>query len=242
MTGLLVSVRSVDEARLAIEAGVDVLDVKEPARGALGAADQATIAEIAALAAGRVPLSVALGELVAWASDSPAVCLPEGVRYAKLGLSQCVGHRDWARRWTAWAESLPAGVAPVAVVYADAPRAASPPEEDILALAVRCRAAAVLVDTFDKQAGKLLTHWSLGRVQRFLMATRQVAMPVALAGSLTLPEIETLLPLQPWLVAVRGAACRAGRESQLDRDRLRQLVAAVHKNQRPKVMAAARMQ
>ena len=38
MTGLLVSVRSASEARVALAAGVDVIDVKEPNRGSLGAA------------------------------------------------------------------------------------------------------------------------------------------------------------------------------------------------------------
>ena len=36
--GLLVSVRSAAEAITALEAGADVIDVKEPSRGALGAA------------------------------------------------------------------------------------------------------------------------------------------------------------------------------------------------------------
>jgi uncharacterized protein (UPF0264 family) len=237
MTGLLVSVRNGDEARLAIEAGVDVLDVKEPARGSLGAADAATIAEIAGIAAGRAPLSVALGELITLADDELTSFPAEGVRYAKLGLSRCAGH-NWATRWVAWAEALPQGTSPVAVVYADASIAGSPPEEEILPVAARHGAAAVLVDTFAKQAGSLLTHWNADRLERFLASARQVSLPVVLAGSLSLPQIIELLPLDPWLVAVRGAACRAGRESPLDFDRLRQLVEAVHTNRRPGATAA----
>ena len=240
MTGLLVSVRSGEEARLALEAGVDVLDVKEPAHGSLGAADRATMGEIVALAADRVPLSVALGELVTLADEPPGASLPAGVRYAKLGLSQCTGQSDWAKGWAAWAAALPEGVAPVAVAYADAHLAASPPEEEVLAVAACYGAAAVLVDTFDKQAGNLLTHWSADRLQRFLSAARQVNMPVVLAGSLTLPQIERLLPLQPWLVAVRGAACQAGRESPLDFDRLQRLVRAVRSHRSADMVAPAR--
>lgn len=230
MTGLLVSVRSAEEARLAIDAGVDVLDVKEPARGSLGTADRTTIAEIAALAADRVPLSVALGELVALADEPDRADLPPGVRYAKLGLSQCAGRSDWDKRWAAWAAALPADVLPVAVAYADDHLAASPPEAEVLAMAARYGAAAVLIDTFDKQDGNLLTHWNATRLEWLLAVAQQVHMPVVLAGSLTLPQIERLLPLQPWLVAVRGAACQAGRESPLDPARLRQLVHAVHQH------------
>ena len=39
MTGLLVSVRDAKEAQQAVSGGADVIDVKEPAHGALGAAD-----------------------------------------------------------------------------------------------------------------------------------------------------------------------------------------------------------
>lgn len=251
MTGLLVSVRDAREAGLAIEAGVDVLDVKDPSRGSLGAADRATIAQIAALAAARVPLSVALGELIELrdapplhkvprrseappehalrqAEPSLAADLPAGVRYAKLGLAGCAGLDDWESRWEAWAAGLPQGISPVAVAYADAQLAASPAADDVLAAAVRLKAAAVLIDTFDKQAGDLLTHWSVDHLESFLGVAADVPMPVVLAGSLTLEHIERLLPLTPYLFAVRGAACRAGRESPLDLQRLRRLVETVH--------------
>ena len=38
-TGLLVSVRSAEEAITAVKAGADLIDVKEPARGPLGMAE-----------------------------------------------------------------------------------------------------------------------------------------------------------------------------------------------------------
>ncbi len=41
MTRLLVSVRSAAEAEIALSAGADLIDVKEPSRGSLGAADPA---------------------------------------------------------------------------------------------------------------------------------------------------------------------------------------------------------
>ncbi len=56
MTRLLVSVRDPDEAQIAAQSGVDLIDVKEPIRGSLGAADAATLAAIAQCVAGRAPL------------------------------------------------------------------------------------------------------------------------------------------------------------------------------------------
>ena len=36
MTGLLVSVRSAEEAEIALAGGANLIDIKEPSRGALG--------------------------------------------------------------------------------------------------------------------------------------------------------------------------------------------------------------
>ena len=78
--GLLVSVRSVQEARAASEGGCAVLDVKEPAHGPLGMADPAVIGE--AVECGRaagVATSMALGEVVDW-TDEGAGRRPETSR------------------------------------------------------------------------------------------------------------------------------------------------------------------
>ncbi len=47
---LLVSVRSVDEARLAAAAGADFIDLKEPSAGALGALPLATVRAVVGVA------------------------------------------------------------------------------------------------------------------------------------------------------------------------------------------------
>ena len=60
--GLLVSVRNAVEAEVALGGGADWIDVKEPTRGALGAADPQTIQSVIQTVAGRTPVSVAVGE------------------------------------------------------------------------------------------------------------------------------------------------------------------------------------
>ena len=71
MTRLLVSVRSAAEAEAALRGGADVIDVKEPGRGPLGRADDAVIADVVRLVAGRRPVSAALGELCRDPSSVP---------------------------------------------------------------------------------------------------------------------------------------------------------------------------
>jgi uncharacterized protein (UPF0264 family) len=71
MMNLLVSVRSAAEAEAALAGGAGLIDVKEPARGALGRADAAVIAAVVRAVGGRRPVSAALGELAEGGAASP---------------------------------------------------------------------------------------------------------------------------------------------------------------------------
>ncbi len=95
-TELLVSVRSVAEARAALAGGATLIDVKEPARGSLGRADAGAIEQILAAVGGRAPVSAALGE---WADD-PGTIPDIGLTYVKWGLASCRRRPEWRREMT----------------------------------------------------------------------------------------------------------------------------------------------
>jgi uncharacterized protein (UPF0264 family) len=114
MTKLLVSVRSAAEAAGALEGGADLIDVKEPSRGSLGAADPRVWSEVMAVAGPKCPLSTALGEL---RFDAVHALVPHlsGFQFAKIGLAYCADHHRWSQQWAAAIRQFPRGVAPVAV-------------------------------------------------------------------------------------------------------------------------------
>lgn len=213
MTKLLVSVRTAAEALIAHRNGADIVDIKEPTRGSLGAADAGTIQNIADALAGRATLSVALGELLS--DDPPQLNALIGISYAKFGLAGCAACPGWSARWQARIERLPAGAAAVAVVYADAV-AQSPCWEEVLAAAQAANVPVLLVDTHHKTAGSLLAHWTLANIARMVEQVQRAGLEVALAGSLDITAIEQLLPIQPDFVGVRGAVCHGGRTGTLD--------------------------
>src|SRR5262245_58070807 len=100
--GLLVSVRSADEALAAVAGGADVIDIKEPNRGPLGAADHQTIADIVRAVDNRAPVTAAMGELVdllPMLSTNRCEPMPAGVALAKIGLSQCRSLNNWRAHW-----------------------------------------------------------------------------------------------------------------------------------------------
>lgn len=228
MTQLLVSVRNADEAGLALDAGAGLIDVKEPSRGPLGMPDPSAVRGVVAVVGGRVAISIALGELLEISAPVGPI-VPAGVGYAKLGLSGCGDRRDWVERWEAVLETCPPGVRRVAVVYADWQASRCPAPEMIVAAASNCRCQTLLVDTFDKSKGRLLDLWPLDDLGRFVERVRSAGMAIVLAGSIDLPMVTSVLSLKPDWIAVRGAACRGGREGQLDFAKTRYLVEFVER-------------
>src|SRR5262245_14847126 len=91
---LLVSVRSAAAAEIALASGAAVIDVKGPARGALGRADDHVIRDVVQCVAGRAPVSAALGELRDLTTD---LSIPSGIAFIKLGLAGCA-REDWRGR------------------------------------------------------------------------------------------------------------------------------------------------
>src|SRR4051794_16896845 len=94
--GLLVSVRSAEEAACALAGGAALIDVKEPLRGALGRADDAVIRAVVQAVGAARPVSAALGE---WAEQDQSI--PDlGLMYVKWGLAGCGQRRDWRQQLT----------------------------------------------------------------------------------------------------------------------------------------------
>ena len=225
---LLVSVRSVEEAVQAAAGGAEILDVKEPRRGSLGMAsllEITAIARVECLATKSIPLSVALGELNEWSQYSPQIELPEGIQFAKLGLSQYANARHWREKWmTVRHEFERRSRSPlrwVAVAYADQSAAASPPVDEILDAAVETRCCGLLIDTWTKDHRTLFDFIDPRLINRIADKCHAAGLFLALAGKLRVEEIPTLAGISVDVIAIRSAACRqSDRTIELDPDRI----------------------
>jgi uncharacterized protein (UPF0264 family) len=222
-TKLLVSVRNAQEAIMALEAGVDLIDVKEPTRGSLGAADGQIIGEVLNVVAGRRPVSAALGELEQCSSSIAS--LPAGLRYGKVGLAGCAQDRQWPERWGAIIETLRrSSTQPVAVVYADWETAGSPSPGEVLQCAQEFLVGTVLVDTFDKSLPGLTKLWTMTRICSLVEAAHAGKMEMVLAGKISMNDAAGLKQIGADYVAVRSAVCQPDRNGTLDGGLLRQLL------------------
>ena len=222
MTKLIVSVRTRHEAMLAWEAGVDLIDIKEPKQGSLGFASDAAVATIKSTLPSDVPFSVAMGELVEEFPYNPQA-YSEGASFVKIGLSGC-RKTAWQPVWKERFQTVAPSARPVAVIYADGERADSPTPAEILAHGHQAACGALLVDTYHKDGRTLIDLVSLGVLECWLETAGSHRMTTVLAGSLDASAIRTVLTLRPDYVAVRGAACHDGRRSTLDPIRIAELV------------------
>ncbi|SFU88923.1 Uncharacterized protein, UPF0264 family [Methylobacterium sp. 174MFSha1.1] len=207
-TRLLVSVRDATEAALARDHGADLIDAKDPDRGALGALHPDTVRAIAAASGDRLTSAVAGEPLDAREASACLAALAEtGVGYLKIA---------WAPGRDAAGLILPAGIPVIAVLFAeDGPEGA-----DVPALAAAGFSGA-MIDTRGKDGRRLTDHLPLPRLAGFAASCRAHGLLSGLAGSLSLDDIPVLAALGPGYLGFRGGLCaRADRTGRLDPKRI----------------------
>jgi uncharacterized protein (UPF0264 family) len=208
---LLASVADLDEVDAALALGADIVDLKDPARGALGAWPAARLSQAVARAGGRRPLSATIGDLpmeperLLGAARTTAA---SGVDIVKVGFFRGGDHRRCAMTLAAMAQE---GVQLVAVLMAD-----QHPDLSLVPVLARAGFVGVMLDTADKRAGGLRQQLGEEELGRFVQLGRSQGLLTGLAGSLGLADIAPLTALRPDYLGFRGALCRGGRTAGLD--------------------------
>ncbi|HET6467802.1 MAG TPA: (5-formylfuran-3-yl)methyl phosphate synthase [Geminicoccaceae bacterium] len=223
MTRLLASVLDLAEAEQALALGADILDLKDPRRGALGAWQRADVQEAVRRLDGRRPLSATLGDLPmvpALLAETAAATAATGVDYVKVGFFAGGDHAACA---AALATLAAGGARLVAVLMAD-----QSPDPPLLPRLAAAGFAGAMLDTADKRAGGLRAHQDEARLAAFIAEARRLGLLTGLAGSLAVADIPPLCRLEPDYLGFRGALCGdAGREAALDAAAFRRVRAAL---------------
>lgn len=219
--GLLVSVRDPAEVEAAIDGGAAIIDVKDPARGSLGAATADTIHAVARAVDDRLPWTCAAGELAdvpmhdrgSWfTAISGSGLTPAAVKMGLAGMATS----NWQDAWQEALAAVPPAIERVAVAYADWQSAAAPDPRDIIMVGTRAGCGVLLVDTADKSAAGLRGACPAHDLRDWIATARAAGMRVALAGKLTLDEIPWIREFNADVVAMRSAVCSNGRNGHVD--------------------------
>ena len=222
MTGLLISVRNRQEAETVLTAcpELDILDIKEPNAGALGAAPPQVWRDIAAINLNNTSLSIALGELNEMPVNALAE-LPPKTRYAKVGLAHQNG-LNWAKAWRAMRALVLDSAELVGVIYADYEAAAAPTPIEVIERLSSEGCRTFLVDTYQKKGDNLFDHLTREEFNQF--KARNPEAVFVLAGSLTESSIPRAKQLKAEFVGVRGAICENSRDGQVSAEKSKQLM------------------
>lgn len=232
MTLMLASVRDLSEARIVLQAGADIIDLKDPARGALGSADIRHIEDVVGFVSGRKPVSAACGEF----SGDPATLRAKveeiagaGVDFIKIGFlpSAPIAEAAKALADIAGRKKL------IAVLFADHRY-----NENVIASFAEAGFYGVMLDTDDKSKGRLLDHMPPGQIPDFVAEGHRHGLTVGLAGSLEAPDIPRLLPARPDYIGFRGALCAGlSRNADIDADateKIRALIPSERPAEKPR--------
>ena len=225
MTGLLISVRSRQEAETVITAcpDLDILDIKEPNTGALGAASRQVWLDIAEIPLDNTALSVALGDLDDVHLNALAD-LPKNTQYAKVGLADQRG-LNWIQAWRAIRVLVTDTTELVGVIYADYEAAAAPTPNEIVKSLLNEGCHTFLIDTYRKDGTNLFDHLSPEKFSRLKSLAPKAT--IVLAGSLTESSIHNAKQLNAEFVGVRGAVCEDSREGRVSAEKSRQMLKLV---------------
>jgi uncharacterized protein (UPF0264 family) len=230
MTGMLASVNSVDEAALVLSVNVDIIDLKQPAKGALGALETDLVKKIVAEIDGRCPVSATVGDLPMQPEivfNAAKAMAATGVDYIKIGFfpdGDWQGTMEKLSTLTFPRRSV-GTMALIAVLFADAR-----PDIAIINALKNAGFKGVMLDTIDKKNGSLTQVMAKTDIAQFVRLAKAHQLICGLAGSLRLEDIPELITYQPDYLGFRGALClQHNRTAQLNKQSVIQIKQTIAK-------------
>jgi uncharacterized protein (UPF0264 family) len=215
-------VNSVAEALLVLNAQVDIIDLKQPASGALGALNTELVLEIVEKIAGRCPVSTTVGDLPMQPElifNAVKAMAKTGVDYVKIGFFPDGDSFAVAEKLSELAKTYRL----IAVLFAD-----TQPDFALIPALKTAGFKGVMLDTMNKQQGSLTQVMSLSDIEQFINLAQTQALLCGLAGSLKLADIAILKPFQADYLGFRGALCiEQQRTGQLDSSAISQIKRAI---------------
>jgi len=232
---LLISPKNETEAIEAIAGGADIIDVKNPKEGPLGANFPWVIRHIRQVTPANIEVSCTLGEApnrpgsMALASLGAATT---GVNYIKAGLYGLKTLEDAVylmRSVTKAAKEYNSSIKVVASGYADANRISTVEPLLVPEIARESQADIAMLDTAIKDGKTLFTFLTKSQLQCFVDAAHSYGLKAALAGSLQKEDLPAVYALGADVVGLRGAACTLSDRvnGQITREKVQELVKIV---------------
>jgi (5-formylfuran-3-yl)methyl phosphate synthase len=209
---LMISVISAMEACEAMLGGAEILDVKNPSEGSLGAQSPRVIQEIKKLSSSGTAISAAIGDMpnlpgtAALAALGAAAC---GADYIKVGLygprseeEACILLRAVQLAVTEYSTCV------IAAAYADFQRAGTLNPDCLPRVAASAGIRGCLLDTAIKDGHSLFDFLNPQALRLFASQAHDAGLLFGLAGALREQDLPVARDLGADVVGLRTAACR----------------------------------
>lgn len=214
----LISVVSEPEARLALSRNIDIIDIKNPNEGSLGASFPRIVVPIVKAKNSinpNITISATLGDLefkpgtASWAAYGLA---SSGVDCIKAGLYKIKGFEQAFSMMSEISEAAKTVNGNILVAisgYADYKDIGSISYTELVRAAKNTDIDIIMLDTAIKNGRSLLDILTIPQLEEFIQMAQEEKLLVALAGSLNYFNINTLLNMKvtPNIIGVRGMIC-----------------------------------
>jgi uncharacterized protein (UPF0264 family) len=223
---LLVSVINEKEASIASEA--DIIDIKNPKEGSLGANFPLTIFKIRKLFPNR-EISATIGDMPdmpGTASLAGTSVAQLGVDYVKVGL--CFDGKGEVRYFLEkFCENIRffnPKIKIVAAAYADYKFINSINPFSLISIGKKVGIDGIMIDVKNKKNGNLFTLLSEKEIKKFVDLAHDNGFFVALAGSLSIEDLPKVFHMGADIFGVRGSICENDRTSSLSPEKVKKLI------------------
>jgi uncharacterized protein (UPF0264 family) len=230
---VLVSPKDVAEAQAVIRGNADIIDVKNPKEGSLGANFPWVIRAIKELVVQEcgngMELSATIGDFdykPGTASLAALGAAVAGADYVKVGLYKIRTRQEAIELLTGVSKAVKSFDPTKKVVsafYSDYQRINSISPFEIAQIGNEVDIDVAMVDTGIKDGRSTLEFMTEDELRAFVAESRAHGLTTALAGSLTFEDLPTIKRINPDILGVRGMVCGGDRAAQVRAELVREL-------------------
>lgn len=231
---VLVSPKDLSEAMEAIEGGADIIDVKNPSEGSLGANFPWVIKEVADIArkygkkvsatTGDMPFKPGTASLAALGA---AIAGADYIKIGLYGVRSVEEAEEMIKVVVRAVKDFDDEREVVIAGYGDFYRINSIDPLKLPLISAKHGADVVMVDTAIKDGTSIFDHMKIEDMRKFVRMAKENGLLCALAGNLGWDHIKVLKELSPDIIGVRTVVCERGRNSSIKKvlvKRLKELV------------------
>jgi len=222
MSKVLGSIKNLDEAKTLLDSAIDIIDLKDPSKGALGKLEDSEINLILKFINKKKLTSSTVGDLPNdenIITDTVQDISETNVDFIKIGV--------YEKNYIQTLCKIKSSKKLIAVFFADK----FIPNLTDLETLKESGFSGVMIDTCDKMLGNLFDHISLFEIEEFLKFTKKMKLISGIAGSIKREHLDRILELNPTYIGFRGALCENNklRDSSISKHNVESILSLIKK-------------